>query len=78
MLATSIGALRELVSDGVDGYLADPVSEADWADKMITLFDEHERTRRMGTMGWNKTVTGFTTDRVATHMERVYGALLGR
>jgi glycosyltransferase involved in cell wall biosynthesis len=78
VLASGIGALRELVSDGVDGYLADPALETDWANRMIMLFEDPERARRMGMMGWNKVVNNFTMDRVATQMESVYGSLLAR
>jgi len=78
VIASGIGALRELVSDEVDGYLVDPASETDWANRMIMLFEDPERARRMGMMGWNKVVNNFTMDRVATQMESVYGSLLAR
>ena len=77
VLASSIGALRETVSNGVDGYLADPASEAEWAEKMMTLFKDAKLAGRMGMMGRNKVVNNFTMDRVATQMEGVYDALLG-
>jgi len=78
VLASTIGALRELVSDEVDGYLVDPASETDWANRMIMLFEDPERARHMGMMGCNKVVANFTTDRVAARMEGLYYSLLGR
>jgi glycosyltransferase involved in cell wall biosynthesis len=76
VLASAIGALRELVSDEVDGYLVDPASETDWANRMIMLFEDSERARRMGLMGWNRVVPNFTMDRVAAGMENLYANLL--
>ena len=72
VLASSIGALREVVSDGVDGYLADPNEEEDWAKKMIALFADSERTMQMGLMGRAKLIADFSDERVARDMERLY------
>jgi len=72
VLASAISALSELVSDGVDGYLLDPASEEDWADKMIALFGNAERTHQMGLMGQDKLLLNFTIDRVAEQMEHLY------
>ncbi len=72
VLVSSIGALSEVVSDGVEGYLIDPKSEEDWARKMLALFEDAERARKMGLMGRDKLLLRFTIDRVAEQMERLY------
>jgi glycosyltransferase involved in cell wall biosynthesis len=76
VLASEIGALREVVSDGVDGYLINPDSEGDWADKMIMLFQNPERARRMGLMGLRKATSDFAMDRIAEEMEHTYEQIL--
>ena len=76
VLASRIGALAELVSDGVDGYLVHPNSETDWADKMITLFQHPERARDMGLMGLRKATSDFSMDRIAEQMEHAYEQVL--
>lgn len=78
VLASSIGALSEVVADGVDGYLIDPRSEEDWANKMLVLFEDPERAHQMGMMGREKVLLNFTIDRVAGQMERLYESLDGQ
>jgi hypothetical protein len=51
VLGSAIGALRELISDGIDGYLVDPTSVTDWGNRMVSLFEKPERTRQMGVIG---------------------------
>ena len=72
VLASSIAALRELVSDGTDGFLADPTDEQEWAKKMTTLFTDSENTRQMGRAGIAKLVANFSNERVVEAMENLY------
>ena len=72
VLVSSIGALRELVSDEVDGFFADPTVEEDWAKKMMILFTDSKRTQQMGLMGRTKCASSFSNERVAKDMERLY------
>lgn len=71
-LVSSIGALQELVSDDVDGFLVDPTVEGDWAKKMMILFTDFKRTQQMGLMGRTKCVCNFSNERVAKDMEGLY------
>jgi glycosyltransferase involved in cell wall biosynthesis len=71
-LVSSIGALQELVSDEVDGLLADPAVEEDWAKKMLTLFTDLKGVRQMGRRGRSKCASSFSNERVAEDMERLY------
>ena len=75
VLASAIGALRELVSDGIDGYLVNPTSETDWENRMVTLFEKPERARQMGVMGRHKVDAKFAMERVVDRMERLYELL---
>jgi len=72
VLVSSIAALREVVLDGVDGYLADPTVEKDWAKKLIMLFTDVKRTQHMGLMGRTKCVSNFSNERVARDIEELY------
>jgi glycosyltransferase involved in cell wall biosynthesis len=72
VLVSSIGALRELVSDGVDGFLADPNVKEDWARKMVMFFTDFNRTRQMGLIGRTKCFSNFSDERVAKDMEKLY------
>jgi glycosyltransferase involved in cell wall biosynthesis len=72
VLVSSIGALRELVSDEVDGFLADPNVEEDWAKKMMMFFTDFKRSQQMGLIGRTKCVSNFSNERVAKDMEKLY------
>jgi glycosyltransferase involved in cell wall biosynthesis len=76
VLVSSIEALRELVSDGTDGFLADPTDEEEWANKMTTLFTDFENTRHMGETGKAKLVADFSNERVVKAMENLYECVL--
>ena len=76
VLVSSIGALRELVSDGTDGFLEDPADEEGWEKKMTTLFTDFENTRHMGRMGRAKLVANFSNERVVKAMENLYEYVL--
>jgi glycosyltransferase involved in cell wall biosynthesis len=76
VLVSSIGALRELVSDEVDGFLADPNVEEDWTKKMIMVFTDFKRTQQMGLIGRTKCVYNFSNERVAKDMEKLYESTL--
>jgi glycosyltransferase involved in cell wall biosynthesis len=57
------GALAELVDEGVDGFLADPLDPRDLADKMDRMFSSRETSLRMGEMGRTKVMRLFNPDR---------------
>lgn len=77
VLASDIGALREIISDGSDGFLINPMSEHEWASKMILLFKERKETHKMGARGRNK-VSNYTIEEVGQRMEELYYAALKR
>jgi len=72
VLVSRISALQELVVDAEDGYLANPSSADDWADKMVTLFSDHQLASNMGANGYVKLVDRYTTDHVARAVESMY------
>ena len=76
VLASKIEALEELVSEGIDGYLADPNSEKEWAEGMLKLFTEQERTQKMGMRGQEKLIKHYAIDRVAGMMVSLYDDIL--
>lgn len=75
VLASDIGALREIISNGTDGFLIDPTSEQEWARRMIRLFKARELTRKMGAAGRSK-VSNYTIKEVGRGMEELYYAAL--
>jgi glycosyltransferase involved in cell wall biosynthesis len=51
VVATNVGALPDLVENGVNGYLVDPWDTAALAQRLITLLGEPETCRAMGARG---------------------------
>ena len=51
VVATNVGALPDMVEDGVNGYLVDPSDTAALAQRLITLLAEPETCRAMGARG---------------------------
>lgn len=42
------GGIPEFVEDGVNGWLADPMEPADFAEKILNVFEDPDRARSMG------------------------------
>jgi glycosyltransferase involved in cell wall biosynthesis len=78
VLASDIGALRELVANDVDGYLLNPSSEEDWAKRMIYLFGNPSRARELGNRGRRKLEARYSIVHVAERMERLYEGCLAK
>jgi glycosyltransferase involved in cell wall biosynthesis len=72
VLASNIEALREVVTEGVDGYLLDASSEEAWAERMMLLFRRPTRTRRLGVMGEKKLAEHYSIERVTRRMMALY------
>ena len=78
VLVNRIGALQELVANGEDGFLADPTSAQDWADRMVTMFSDQDLVSRIGDNGYAKLIQEYTTDHVARAVESMYKKILGK
>jgi glycosyltransferase involved in cell wall biosynthesis len=48
VIASRLGAMRELIEDQVDGLLFEPGNARDLADKILTLWNDPQRCREMG------------------------------
>ncbi len=77
VVVSRIGAVEELVTEGVDGFHFEPGDARDLADKVRTIWNDPDLCRRMGTNARRKAVESWGEDR---HMERiaaVYDQVLG-
>lgn len=65
VVATDVGGVRELVEEGVSGFIVPPRSPADLAAQMGSVMSMNaEARRRMGTAGRDRMVTQFDMERV--------------
>lgn len=72
VVVSDIPGVREVVTDGVEGLLAEPVHPDDLAAKIRTLLDDPGLRRAMGLRGRQKVEQKFGIRQVADAVERVY------
>lgn len=79
IVATDVGGNREVVQDGVTGFLVPPKDSAALAQAMLRLMalPEEER-RRMGESARQHIEANFSLDRVVDQWEALYKELLAR
>jgi glycosyltransferase involved in cell wall biosynthesis len=78
VIATSAGALPEVVADGETGVIVRPADERALADAMASLLAHAERCRVMGTAGRERVIERFTWEQHARGLETLYGDVLRR
>jgi alpha-maltose-1-phosphate synthase len=74
-IGSTAGAMTELISDGVTGFVVDPGDERALADRMRRLAADPAGSRRMGEAGYERYLGEFTWDAVAG---RMLAAIAGR
>jgi len=72
VVASRIGGLIEIVEDGVTGWLVEPNSPAQLADKLEWLIKNPDRAREMGEAGRNKVFQQFTVERMVSNLEALF------
>ncbi|MDH7489556.1 MAG: glycosyltransferase family 4 protein [Anaerolineae bacterium] len=75
VIGGDIPAVREVIADGVDGFLVPP-APATIADRILALLADTAMARRMGEAGRQKALTRFTWDKLAAKTLAVYEGLL--
>ncbi|TLZ44602.1 MAG: glycosyltransferase family 4 protein, partial [Methanobacteriota archaeon] len=76
VIVADIPGVREMIVDGVDGLLADPLNSVDLADKIRRLLADPERRRAMGQRGREKVLGSFSIERVTDQIEALYRSVL--
>jgi glycosyltransferase involved in cell wall biosynthesis len=69
-VATDVGGNREIVENGVSGFLVPPQAETLLAERIIELLKNPEKRRTMGEKGRTLVQTKFAQDRI---LEQYYG-----
>lgn len=72
VVATTVGALPEMVEDGRTGYLVPPRDERALADAVVRLMEDGDLRRRLGTNGKRKVETECSPAAVARKTLGVY------
>ena len=82
-IGTRIGAIPEIIEDGVTGFLVEPNDPRELADRMIELFSDRERLRNMAEAGYRAAKRKWTWDLSAKQIlqslfpqERFYSSVI--
>jgi glycosyltransferase involved in cell wall biosynthesis len=78
VVATTAGALREIVEDGVSGLLVPPGDVEALAAAIRALLEDPERCRQMGEAGARRARERFSWERTAQETLALYEEVLGR
>ncbi len=78
VIVADIPGVREMIEDGRDGLLSDPVNPRDLADKIRRLLADPEGRKAMGARGREKVLESFSIERVTDQIEALYRSVLDR
>ncbi len=76
VVVADIPGVREVIEDGREGLLADPVNPQDLAEKIRRLTEDAALRQEMGRRGREKVLAEFTTEKVTDRILAVYQGVL--
>ena len=76
VIATDAGGNRELVNDGITGYLVPPFSYCDMVDKMVKLLNNRELRLSMGQQGKRRVIEEFSTEKMIRQYFELYQSII--
>jgi glycosyltransferase involved in cell wall biosynthesis len=76
VVATRVGGVPDVVEDGEDGFLVDPGSTDDLAERLERLARDPELRERMGDHGRGRVLERYAVSRLVDDMDRLYKELL--
>lgn len=72
VIGADITAVRHVIRDGVDGFLAEPNSAEAVQQHLTTLLQNRELRQEMGQNGRNKVLANYTIQQMADRLEEAY------
>jgi glycosyltransferase involved in cell wall biosynthesis len=75
-VASRVGGLPEVITDGLTGYLRDPEDHAGMAAAVLDLLDDRSLRERIAHVARASVVDRFDEDRVVPMYEALYERLL--
>lgn len=72
IVASNIGWAKEVIDDGINGFLEHPKNHAIFADKIVTLLNDKKLQNSFGTQAREKIISGFSTTVVAKKSVKFY------
>ena len=72
IVASRVGGIPEMISDGETGLLVDPEDTEGWAQALIALLTDPERARQMGIRAREDALDRFDPAKIAAQRETIY------
>ena len=76
IVASRVGGIPEIIEDGVDGYLVEPMDVDNLAERCRQLIKSPEFARKMGEQGRKRVERDFSSTTMADRVALVYKELL--
>jgi glycosyltransferase involved in cell wall biosynthesis len=76
VVATDSGGMREVITHGVDGYIAPVHDYETQAGFLLTLCNDIDKAALMGRRARKKIIESFTIQKQTDRYEQVYGSLI--
>jgi glycosyltransferase involved in cell wall biosynthesis len=78
VVATRVGGVPDVVRDGVDGFLVEPGSVEELAQRLAQLARDPELRSRMGAEGHERVLPRYAVPRLVDDVDKLYRRLLAR
>ena len=76
VIASDLGAPKEIITDGVNGYLVSPESSEKFAEKIIDLLSDVELRKKIGNRGREHVRQSYQVKKYARSVEKIYSEVL--
>lgn len=76
VLVSATRPMSDIVSDGKEGYVLPPFDSGAWAERMIELFADETRARRMGEAAYRTFESKYKIERIGDEFEGLYRGML--
>ncbi len=76
VIATNVGGVPDVVTDGVDGYLVEPRDVAGAAGRALEILSDEERRREMGRLARKNAQAKYCSTKIIPQYEEYYGKVL--
>ena len=78
VIASTVGSIPEVITDGENGFLVEPGDVAALADRMKQLADDAKLRRRMGAAARKRVEKEFSIDAMTDRIIGIYREILER
>ena len=76
VIASDLGAPKEIITDSVNGYLVNPESSEKLAERIISLLSDDELRNRIRSKGREHVRENYQVDKYARSVEKIYSEVL--